>query len=76
MPKAPEWRPPQFCDFDCCYAAFAPPDASGACRREQAVWCTLQKQHNNKNARCLVRSAVPKNEQKGASGRGRLRKSG
>ena len=50
----PRWQPPGFCDYDCSFAAFTPPEASGACRREQAVWCTFLKRHNNKNAKCLV----------------------
>jgi hypothetical protein len=45
---------PEFCDFDCPHAAFSPPDASGACRRDQAVWCALLSRYNNKNARCLA----------------------
>jgi hypothetical protein len=45
---------PEFCDFDCPHATFSPPDASGACRRDQAVWCTLTSRYNNKNARCLA----------------------
>ena len=52
------WQPPQFCDHGCPHAAFAAPEASGACRREQAVWCTLLKKHNNKNARCLLPPAA------------------
>ena len=44
---------PEFCDFDCPHASFSPPDASGACRRDQAVWCVLVGRYNNKNARCL-----------------------
>jgi hypothetical protein len=46
---------PFYCDFSCRHAAFAPPDASGACRREQAVYCSLMKQFNNKNAPCIAR---------------------
>jgi hypothetical protein len=45
---------PEFCDFDCPHASFSPPDASGACRRDQAVWCALIGRYNNKNARCLA----------------------
>jgi hypothetical protein len=44
---------PDFCDFDCRYAAFAPPDAVGACRKEQGVYCLTFKTYNMKNARCL-----------------------
>jgi len=49
---------PEYCDFDCRHASFSPPDASGACRRDQAVWCALVSRYNNKNARCL---ALPRN---------------
>lgn len=45
---------PEFCDYECAHAAFSAPDASGACRRDQAVWCTLLSHYNNKNARCLA----------------------
>jgi len=58
---APPRRPssstlPLYCDFGCPRAAFAPADAVGACRREQAVYCTLLKRYNNKNARCIARA--------------------
>ena len=46
---------PEYCDFSCRYAAFAPPEISGACRREQAVHCTLAREWNGKHARCRVR---------------------
>ncbi len=46
---------PKYCDFACRYASFAPADAVGACRREQAVYCTLLKEYNNKNASCAAR---------------------
>jgi len=49
---------PSFCDYACEYAAFAPNDASGACRREQAVYCSLTKQYNNKNARCIATARI------------------
>jgi hypothetical protein len=45
---------PMFCDFSCKYASFGSEDVSGACRREQAVYCTILKKHNNKNNKCLV----------------------
>ncbi|HTY37566.1 MAG TPA: hypothetical protein VMH23_10665 [Bacteroidota bacterium] len=45
---------PHFCDFSCKYATFGKKDVSGACRREQAVYCTILKKHNNKNNKCLV----------------------
>jgi hypothetical protein len=50
--KKPE-KYPDFCDFDCRYAAFAPPDAVGACRKEQGVYCRAFKTYTMKNARCL-----------------------
>lgn len=43
-----------FCDFSCKYASFSKQDVSGACRREQAVYCTILKKFNNKNNKCLV----------------------
>ncbi len=46
---------PLFCDFDCRHASFAPNDAAGACRREQAVYCIKTKHYNNKHARCILR---------------------
>lgn len=46
---------PQFCDYLCKHASFAPSDSVGACRREQAVYCVLLKRYNNKNASCLAR---------------------
>lgn len=46
---------PQFCDFGCPHAGFAPADASGACRREQAVYCSLFRTFNNKHNGCLDR---------------------
>ena len=49
--------PPLFCDFSCRYASFGKRDVSGACRREQAVYCTILKKYNNKNNKCLVLKA-------------------
>ncbi|HTP13822.1 MAG TPA: hypothetical protein VMM37_09330 [Bacteroidota bacterium] len=46
---------PAYCDFTCRYAAFAPPESVGACRREQAVHCTLLRQFNQKNSPCKAR---------------------
>ena len=46
---------PLFCDFSCPHAAFAPADATGACRREQGVYCTLLRAFNNKNSPCKAR---------------------
>jgi hypothetical protein len=50
-----EMQLPIFCDFSCPHADFSS-DVSGACRREQAVYCRLKKEYNNKNNRCLVRA--------------------
>jgi hypothetical protein len=44
---------PEYCDFSCPHAAFSDPAASGACRREIAVWCTALRAYNDKHARCL-----------------------
>ena len=46
---------PQYCDYSCPHATFAPTEASGACRREAAVFCTLLRKYNNKNAGCIAR---------------------
>jgi hypothetical protein len=46
---------PDFCDFDCPHASFPLRDSIGACRREQAVYCTLFKQLNNKHTSCLAK---------------------
>jgi hypothetical protein len=45
---------PMFCDYGCKYASFGKQEVSGACRREQAVYCTILKEYNNKNNKCLV----------------------
>ena len=44
---------PLYCDFSCPHAEFPPADAVGACRREQAVWCGMEKKYNVKNGKCL-----------------------
>jgi hypothetical protein len=44
-----------FCDFSCPYAEFAPPQAVGACRREQAVYCAFYREFNSKHSFCLAR---------------------
>jgi hypothetical protein len=54
-PRPPEALP-EFCDYSCRHAEFAPPEVSGACRREQAVYCLLAGEWNGKHARCLVRA--------------------
>ena len=45
---------PMFCDYSCKYASFGKKDVAGACRREQAVYCTILKKYNNKNNKCLL----------------------
>ena len=55
LPEAHQAELPVFCDYTCTYAAFAPDDAIGACRKELAVYCTLLEQFNNKNSRCIAR---------------------
>jgi hypothetical protein len=52
--KAAKPRFPAFCDFSCAFAAFAPPDSSGACRREIAVYCKKTGKYNTKNSKCLL----------------------
>jgi hypothetical protein len=47
---------PQFCDYACPHAHFPPADAVGACRREQAVYCSLLKKFNNRNNKCIAKS--------------------
>jgi hypothetical protein len=44
---------PRYCDFSCEHAAFSDPAASGACRRDIAVWCAARQGYNNKHARCF-----------------------
>jgi hypothetical protein len=46
---------PLYCDYGCSHAEFPQPDASGACRRDLAVYCALFNRHNNKNFQCLGR---------------------
>jgi hypothetical protein len=48
---------PLFCDFSCPHADFSK-DVSGACRREQVVWCKILSRHNNKHNRCLAKEVV------------------
>jgi hypothetical protein len=50
---------PQYCDFACPHAAFAPPDASGACRRDLTVRCTLFRIYTTKHAPCAGRRPPP-----------------
>jgi hypothetical protein len=49
---------PMFCDFTCPHAAFASPEATGACRREQAVYCGLVDAYNTKHRPCLGRAPL------------------
>jgi hypothetical protein len=46
---------PAFCDFSCPHADFAPTQSVGACRREQAIYCTYYRKLNNKHSLCLAR---------------------
>lgn len=46
---------PLYCDYMCPKAEFPSVDAVGACRTEQAVWCSAVKRFNKKNGKCLVR---------------------
>lgn len=46
---------PAFCDYGCPHAGFPPPDAVGACRREQAVFCGILGNLTPKNGTCRVR---------------------
>ncbi len=48
---------PPYCDYRCRHAEFGPPEASGACRRDLAVFCRLLGRYNTKNARCLLEKA-------------------
>jgi len=50
---------PLYCDYHCPHASFAPADATGACRREQGVYCNFLGGFNAKNSRCRVRTAGP-----------------
>jgi hypothetical protein len=50
-----EEKLPAYCDYSCKHAAFAPEDSTGACRRDQAVYCKLVEKFNNKNSKCLVK---------------------
>jgi len=58
---------PQYCDFSCPHASFAPNDAVGACRKELAVYCNLLAKYNSKNARCAARD-----DRFGSSGMNRI----
>jgi hypothetical protein len=53
--KPPREELPLYCDYLCPRASFAPADATGACRREQGVYCSILGSFNAKNSRCKVR---------------------
>lgn len=46
---------PTFCDYTCKFAEFSDPNATGACRKELAVWCSLLEKYNNKNNKCIAK---------------------
>ena len=48
----------EYCNYTCGYSRFAPPDSSGACRKEEAVWCSLVKKYNNKNNKCIAKKRI------------------
>jgi hypothetical protein len=48
---------PMFCDFSCPHADFSK-DVTGACRREQVVYCKLIRRHNNKHNKCIAKEHV------------------
>lgn len=54
MKKTIPKKLPIYCDYFCEYASFTDTCLSGACRRESAVFCSLLKRYNNKNAKCLL----------------------
>lgn len=43
---------PDFCDYDCPHADFAPAYTAGICRTMSAVWCGKLDELVNKNAPC------------------------
>ncbi len=43
---------PDYCDFHCPHADFAPAYTAGICRTMSAVWCRQLKELVNKNAPC------------------------
>ncbi|HTY60608.1 MAG TPA: hypothetical protein VMF59_17415 [Bacteroidota bacterium] len=49
---------PLYCDYHCPHAEFPPEDATGACRREQGVYCRLLRRFNTKNSRCKARPKI------------------
>ena len=53
--RAPATDLPLYCDYSCPHASFAPADATGACRKEQGVYCGLLRAFNNKNSLCKAK---------------------
>jgi hypothetical protein len=53
-------RLPLYCDYHCPHASFPPVDATGACRREQGVYCRLLRSFNTKNSPCKARPKSPR----------------
>ncbi|MAT39689.1 MAG: hypothetical protein CL946_08815 [Ectothiorhodospiraceae bacterium] len=49
---------PMYCDYSCEHAEFPEPDAVGACRRDQGVWCKEAKKYNTKNKKCFFQSGA------------------
>ena len=45
-------KAPEYCDFCCAYADFAPRESAGICRTMSAVWCKKLKELVNKNVAC------------------------
>jgi hypothetical protein len=68
---------PDYCDFDCPHADFAPADTAGICRTMAAVWCTKLRELVNKNALCewQKRTRADAGAARAATGRRRRRSS-
>lgn len=45
-------QPPEFCDFDCRFAAFPPAETAGICRTMSGVWCKKLTELVHKNKPC------------------------
>ena len=52
-PLPPPENFPAFCDFSCEHAKFAPAELSGACRKDQTIYCRLFTSFNTKHRSCL-----------------------
>lgn len=61
---------PLFCDYHCPHAFFSPPDAVGACRREQGVYCRILESHTAKNSPCVARRRLGGGNAHGGQSRG------